>query len=243
MSTPNPNSSAGTDARAGEPAGPSLSAADAAHERDALPIAGFQGTPEEIERQWYERLPRARRPDAPAHLAGGPHGLGARGRPLAHQPLYRPQGGLGLRCGDHGVHPLVRHLDHAAPSPHRAHTHDHPREQLHAVHGELGGLLDRRNAHFRFRGLHAHHQQHLAAPGDARVGVLPRGARGDHGDSHEAADDQHRAASLPEWHRGRRNAARAPLRRGQGHALRQGAWAGRDCSRSSASSGPTASCW
>ena len=168
------------------------------------------------------RLPRARRPDAPAHLAGGPHGLGAGGRPLAHQPLYRPQGGLGLRCGDHGVHPLVRHLDHAAPGRHRAHTHDHSREQLHAVHGELGGLLDRRHADFRLRGLHAHHQQHLAAPCDARVGVLPRGARGDHGDSHEAADDQHRAASLPEWHRGRRNAARAPLRRGQGDALRQG---------------------
>jgi OPT family oligopeptide transporter len=60
MSTPNPNSSAGTDARAGEPAQPSLSAADAAHEREALPIAGFQGTPEEIERQWYEHVYRGR---------------------------------------------------------------------------------------------------------------------------------------------------------------------------------------
>jgi OPT family oligopeptide transporter len=42
--TTNPNSSAGTDARAGE----------------SLPIAGFQGTPEEIERQWYERVYRGR---------------------------------------------------------------------------------------------------------------------------------------------------------------------------------------
>ena len=61
MSTPNPNSSAGADAHAGEPAKSSLSAADAAHEREALPIAGFQGTPEEIERQWYEHVYRGDR--------------------------------------------------------------------------------------------------------------------------------------------------------------------------------------
>ena len=30
--------------------------AAAAHELDALPIAGFKGTPEEIERQWYEQV-------------------------------------------------------------------------------------------------------------------------------------------------------------------------------------------
>ena len=59
MSTPNPNSSAGN-ARPGEPAKPSPSSADGAHEREALPIAGFQGTPEEIERQWYERVYRGR---------------------------------------------------------------------------------------------------------------------------------------------------------------------------------------
>src|SRR5438445_9977100 len=59
VSTPNPNSSAGN-ARPGEPAEPSPSSADGAHEREALPIAGFQGTPEEIERQWYERVYRGR---------------------------------------------------------------------------------------------------------------------------------------------------------------------------------------
>ncbi len=31
-------------------------AGEATHELDALPIAGFQGTPEEIERQWYEKV-------------------------------------------------------------------------------------------------------------------------------------------------------------------------------------------
>src|SRR5207253_9198653 len=59
VSTPNPNSSAGN-ARPGEPAKPSPSSADGAHEREALPIAGFQGTPEEIERQCYERVYRGR---------------------------------------------------------------------------------------------------------------------------------------------------------------------------------------
>jgi len=52
MSMTNPNLGAGTDARAGEPAKSSLPAAEAASELEALPIAGFQGTPEEIERQW-----------------------------------------------------------------------------------------------------------------------------------------------------------------------------------------------
>src|SRR5437660_10031908 len=59
VSTPNPNSSAGN-ARPGEPAKPSPSAADGAHEREPLPMPGFQGTPQEIERQWYERVYRGR---------------------------------------------------------------------------------------------------------------------------------------------------------------------------------------
>jgi hypothetical protein len=45
-----------------------------------LPLAGFTGTPEEIERQWFETgLSRARRFDEAAHLARGAHGhvLGA----------------------------------------------------------------------------------------------------------------------------------------------------------------------
>ena len=60
MGTTNPNLGAGTDARAGEPAKSSPTAAEAAYELEALPIAGFQGTPEEIERQWYEQVYRGR---------------------------------------------------------------------------------------------------------------------------------------------------------------------------------------
>src|SRR3989475_2675809 len=60
MSTRTPNLGAGTDARAGEPAKSSPTAAEAAYELEALPIAGFQGTPEEIERQWYEQVYRGR---------------------------------------------------------------------------------------------------------------------------------------------------------------------------------------
>jgi hypothetical protein len=32
----------------------------AASERDRLPVQGFSGTPEEIERQWYEQVYRGR---------------------------------------------------------------------------------------------------------------------------------------------------------------------------------------
>jgi len=60
MGTTNPNLGDGTDARAGEPAKSSPPAAEAAYELEALPIAGFQGTPEEIERQWYEQVYRGR---------------------------------------------------------------------------------------------------------------------------------------------------------------------------------------
>jgi OPT family oligopeptide transporter len=58
--TTNANSSAGSEPHAGESAKLSPSAPEAADELDALPIAGFQGTPEEIERQWYERVYRGR---------------------------------------------------------------------------------------------------------------------------------------------------------------------------------------
>jgi len=60
MGTTNPNLGDGTDARAGEPAKSSPPAAEAAYELEVLPIAGFQGTPEEIERQWYEQVYRGR---------------------------------------------------------------------------------------------------------------------------------------------------------------------------------------
>jgi uncharacterized oligopeptide transporter (OPT) family protein len=36
------------------------SVVEAAHNLEALPVAGFQGTPEEVERQWYEQVYRGR---------------------------------------------------------------------------------------------------------------------------------------------------------------------------------------
>src|SRR5262245_66499820 len=35
-------------------------AADAAHDHETLPIRGFRGTPDEIERQWYQEVYRGR---------------------------------------------------------------------------------------------------------------------------------------------------------------------------------------
>ena len=46
-----------------------------------LPVEGFQGTPEEIERQWFEQVYTGRGDSMLAvDLAGRDHGLGARRR-------------------------------------------------------------------------------------------------------------------------------------------------------------------
>ena len=174
-----------------------------------------------------EGVPRARGPHAAVDLARRPHGLGARRRALAHQPLYRPQGGLGLRRGDHRVHSFLRDLDHASQDRHRAHAHDRLGEQLHAVHGELRGLFHGRHAHLSLRGLHADQQQRHVPADHARVGVLPLGARRHDGDSDEAPDDQRRAASLSQRHRRGRNAQCAPLGRRVRDALGPRAGLGR----------------
>ena len=188
-------------------------------------------------------LPRPRRPDGPAHVARGADGLGAGRDALPHQPLHRAQGGLGLRGRHHRLHPFVRDLERALPAGPRAHPDDHSREQLHAVHRERGGLLHRRDAHLRLRGLHAHQRPNAIPPGDARVDLLPVGARGDHGHPHEAPDDQHRAAPLPERHRGGRDAPGAPRGRRPRRALGPGPRLGRAGRGRSGSSGRKGSCW
>ena len=67
----------------------------AAHERDRpLPVAGFQGTPEEIERQWYEKVYRGRG-DSMAQLTGRAVLIGScLGGVLSLTNLY-----IGLKAG------------------------------------------------------------------------------------------------------------------------------------------------
>ena len=143
-------------------------------------------------------------------------------RVVAYQPLHRSQGRLGLRRRHHGLHPVLCDLDGLAQSRPRAHADDHPREQLHAVDGQLRWLLHRRHARLGLCGLHHHQSPVDVCAADAGLGVLYRRARGHDGDPHEAADDQHRAAALPFRHRGGRNPARAACQKLAGSARRQG---------------------
>ena len=120
-----------------------------------LPVGGFQGTPEEIERQWFEKVYKGRG-DSMAQLTWRAVIMGSLlgRRPVADESLHRSEVGLGLRRGDHGLHPLLRALDE--PLSHRAGrlADDDLGEQLHAVGGQFGRLFDGRNAHFGICGLY-----------------------------------------------------------------------------------------
>ena len=141
------------------------------HEARALPVRGFSGTPEEIERQWYEQVYRGRGDRMPqltwrAVLMGS-----ALGGVLSLTNLY-----VGLKAGwGFGVAITACILSYAIWSAllrirRRALADDDPREQLHAVDGELGGLLDRRDARLGVRRVHAHQPDH-----DVRCPTCSRG--------------------------------------------------------------------
>ena len=131
------------------------------HEASALPVRGFSGTPEEIERQWFEQVYRGRGDRMPqltwrAVLMGS-----VLGGVLSLTNLY-----IGLKAGwGFGVAITACILSYAIwtallPDRPGALAHDDPREQLHAVDRQLGGLFDGRHAHLRLRRLHAHQPDH-----------------------------------------------------------------------------------
>ena len=64
-----------------------------------------------------------------------------------------------------------------------------------------------------------------SAAAHAGLGLLPRRARRDHGHPHEAADDQRRAAPLPQRDRRRRDAAGAARHRARRGCARRAPWA------------------
>ncbi len=150
----------------------------AVHELPPLPIHGFPGTPEEIERQWYAEVYLGRG-DSMRQLTWRAVLMGSvLGGVLSVTNLY-----IGLKAGwGFGVAITACILSYAiwtalSPRGHGAHPHDDPREQLHAVHGQLGRLLHGRHADLRVRGVDAHQQRDHAAAAHARVGVPPGGAR------------------------------------------------------------------
>ena len=77
-----------------------------------LPIEGFTGTPEEIERQWFDQVYRGRG-DSMKQLTWRAVLMGSvLGAVLSLTNLYI---GLKVRLGHgrghHGLHPVLRHLD------------------------------------------------------------------------------------------------------------------------------------
>ena len=115
-----------------------------------LPVDGFQGTPEEIERQWFEQVYTGRG-DSMLQLTWRAVLMGSLlGGVLSLTNLYIGlKSRLGIRRGHHRLHPLLRDLDRAVQGRLGRIANDHPGKQLHAIDGQFGGLLDRRHAHLR----------------------------------------------------------------------------------------------
>ena len=92
-----------------------------------LPISGFKGTPEEIERQWYEQVYRGHG-DSMAQLTWRAVLIGScLGGVLSLTNLYIGlKAGWGLWRRDHGQHLVLCDLDELAQSRSRAHAYDHP---------------------------------------------------------------------------------------------------------------------
>jgi uncharacterized oligopeptide transporter (OPT) family protein len=151
--------------------------ADGAHERDALTISGFQGTPEEIERQWYERVYRGRGDRMPqltwrAVLMGS-----ALGGVLSVTNLY-----IGLKAGwGFGVAITACILSYAIwTTLHRAGIVRTPMTIL--ENNCMQSTVSSAGYSTGDTLISAFAACMLIANGDARLGVLPRGARCDHGD-------------------------------------------------------------
>ena len=168
-----------------------------------------------------ERLSRRH---AAAHAARSRHRFPARRSIERDEPLRRGQDRLDARRGPDLGDPRVRHVPH--PVAAGCARHDHPREQLHAVDRDGGGLHDDA-AHLRACGLHVGDQRRAALVADhvlQRRAVLD-GRAGRVSD--EAPVHQRRAASVSGGP-GLRSRARCTVRNG-GREVRdvQGQGAGR----------------
>ena len=182
-----------------------------------LPIQGFKGTPDEIERQWFEKIYTGRgdTPEA-TDLARRADGRRAGHVHVHLQPLHDAQARLGVRRGHHRVRPVVRDLEcHSRASRRPVEPDDHARKQLHAVHGDGGRLFHRRHDRHRLR-------RAAADRGRAPAVVCRRLVRSVHGGAgrlpghpDEAPDDQPGAVEVPQRHRRRRDAPQ-PLLPGRG---------------------------
>ena len=176
----------------------------ATDERDRpLPVAGFKGTPEEIERQWYEQVYRGRG-DSMAQLTWRAVLVGScLGGVLSLTNLY-----IGLKAGwGFGVAITACILSYAiwtsllkvglARTPMTILENNCMQSTASSAGYSTGGTLVSAFAAYIIV-----NQPVDVRAADAGLGVLHRRARGHDGHPHEAADDQYRAAALPFRHRG-----------------------------------------
>ena len=168
-----------------------------------LPVAGFKGTPEEIERQWYEQVYRGQG-DSMAQLTWRAVLVGScLGAVLSLTNLY-----IGLKAGwGFGVAITACILSYAiwtsllkvgiARTPMTILENNCMQSTASSAGYSTGGTLVSAFAAYIII-----NQPVDVRAADAGLGVLHRRARGHDGHPHEAADDQYRAAALPVRHRG-----------------------------------------
>src|SRR5512132_3775850 len=148
-------------------------AAEAVHDHETLPIRGFRGTPEEIERQWYERVYTGRG-DRMSQLTWRAVLMGsALGGVLSLTNLY-----IGLKAGwGFGVAITACILSYAIwTTLHRIGIARTPMTVLE---------YDGRQAPASPGGSHTGGPRRPASAAYVRMGVLPLGARRHDGDSDE----------------------------------------------------------
>src|SRR5438445_3456693 len=168
-----------------------------------LPVAGFKGTPEEIEQQWYEQVYRGRG-DSMAQLTWRAVLIGScLGGVLSLTNLY-----VGLKAGwGFGVAITASILSYAiwtsllkvglARTPMTILENNCMQSTASSAGYSTGGTLVSAFAAYIII-----NDQSMSVPLMLGLGVLYRRARGHNGHPHEAADDQYRPAALPVRHRG-----------------------------------------
>ena len=167
-----------------------------------LPVEGFQGTPEEIERQWFEKVYKGRG-DSMRQLTWRAVLMGSvLGAVLSLTNIY-----IGLKAGwGFGVAITACILSYAiwsgchgigiAKTPMTILENNCMQSTASSAGYSTGGTLI--SAFAAYIILNGHPLPIPLTPG---LGVLPRGAGRHHGGTDEAADDQCRAAALSQRHR------------------------------------------
>ena len=181
-----------------------------------LRVEGFQGTPEEIERQWFEQVYRGRGDTMPQLTLRAVVMGSVLGGVLSLTNLY-----IGLKSGwGFGVAITACILSYAIWTS--LHKIGVVRTRMTILENNCmqstasaAGYSTGTTLVSRILRLHPDHRRAAAAGAYAGLGVLPGRAGGDHGHPDEAADDQRGAAPLPQRRGGGRDACARCIRTGR----------------------------